>query len=166
MDAPIIISIVALVISGASLYLVIQRERRDRIRFNDEQVGVAQQREAGLSAAYRAGPRPTDDGYEYRYRLVNTSDFYVRVATGWLVDEQGTEVSERAPGTPDNLQPNESGELRVVAHSIERPLTLHLRWFDPRGPGQGEYREKTSTADVPPRPGGGIGRGRGGPVVS
>lgn len=74
MDASIVISIVALVISGMSLYFVIERERRDRIRFKEEQERAAQQKELGLSAIYQVGPTPTVGGHEYRYELVNTSD--------------------------------------------------------------------------------------------
>src|SRR5215216_3562875 len=119
MDASVVISIVALVISGVSLYFVIERERRDRIRFKEEQERAAQQKELGLSAIYQEGPTPTAGGHEYRYELVNTSDVPIDNPLGWLVDVAGTAVSERVPGTPAYMLPEERGELRVVAHSIE-----------------------------------------------
>ena len=162
MDASVVISIVALVISGVSLYFVIERERRDRIRFKEEQERAAQQKELGLSAIYQEGPTPTAGGHEYRYELVNTSDVPIDNPLGWLVDVAGTAVSERVPGTPAYMLPEERGELRVVAHSIERPITLHLAWLDVRG----QHPDKTSKADAPLKPGRGIGRGRGGAVVS
>lgn len=162
MDASVVISIVALLISGLSLYFVIERERRDRIRFKEEQERVAQQKELGLSAIYQEGPTPTGGGHEYRYELVNTSDVPIDNPTGWLVDDEGSVVSDRVPGTPAYMLPEERGELRVVAHSIDRSTTLHLAWLDVRG----QHPDKTSKADVPLKAGDGIGRGRGGKVVS
>jgi hypothetical protein len=89
---------------------------------------------------------------------VNASDVAIDNPTGWLVDDAGTTVSERIRGTPAYLLPDERGELRVVAHSIERPLTLHLSCTDSRG----QHPDKSSKADAPLRPRGGIDRGHGG----
>jgi hypothetical protein len=177
-DGSLIVAIVAVGISAISLLVSglfarsshkqakaqakrdTERAERERQQFKEEQERGAQQKELGLSAIYGEGPTPTEGGHEYRYELVNTSDVPIDNPTGWLVDEAGTALSERTPGTPAYMLPEERGELRVVAHSIERPLTLHLAWLDVRG----QHPDKTSKADVPLKPAGRIGRGRGGVV--
>jgi hypothetical protein len=155
MDASVIISLVALLISAVSLYFAIGREGRDRIRFEEEQERTAQQARLGLSAIYKEGPTAAPGGHEYRYELVNTSEVPIDNPAGWLVDEEGIAASSRTLGTPAYMLPKERGELRILARSLERPLTLHLAWLDVRG----EHPDKTSHADVPLEPGGGSGRG-------
>jgi hypothetical protein len=149
MDAPTVISlaisIAALILSAISLGYVIKWEARDEVRFEQEQEEMAQRKREGLSAIYEEGPKPTEGGYEYRYALVNASKVPIDNPRGWLVDEDGMEVSDRIYGIPAYLLPEERAEVRLVATSIERELTLHLSWLASGV----EHPDKASGAPVP-----------------
>jgi hypothetical protein len=142
--AATIISLVALVFSALSLYFTVKREGRDEVRFSREQKRAAAEETRGISAIYKEGPTPAKGDYGYRYELVNTDEFGIDNATGWLVDEEGVEVRERTLGPP-YLMPEEKGELRLVARSIDRPLQLHLSWLAAGV----QHPDKTSGAPVP-----------------
>jgi hypothetical protein len=144
-DASTIISIVALIFSAISLYFAVGREERDKIRFKQEQKRTAEQERLGLSAIYKKGPTPTEGGYEYRFGLVNASEVPIDNPRGWLVDEEGIEVSDRIYGTPAYLLPKERADVRLVARSIERQLTLHLSWLASGV----EHPDKESRVEVP-----------------
>lgn len=121
--AAFVVSLIALLTAGFSLWLTWGRDERDKLRFAREERQLTREEERAeaarranvsvKSAGGHGGPTATDR--QFLYTAHNNGPAAARRVRLWLADSDGAPVSAEAD--VDGLQPGERSE--------KRPLTFH-----------------------------------------
>jgi hypothetical protein len=147
------VGVIGVVVAGlgvlaglVALFFHWQSDRRDRERLRVDREARRREREERLSAEYVNGPTGLDAGrYEYRFRLTNTRAEVTSDPMAWLVDDTGARVSDIVLVGGGLIHPGDPIEFSVTVPTLDRPLRLHLGWFD----GGTANQERESRVKVP-----------------
>lgn len=144
--AGVVVAGVGVLAAIVALFFHWRSDRRDTERLRLDKEAMRREREERLSAEYLKGPTALDAGrFEYRFRLTNTSADFVSDPEGWLVDDTGAVLSDHAYVGGGLIHPGDSIEFSLIVPTLDRPLSLHVGWFD----NPDSHPERESRVNVP-----------------
>jgi hypothetical protein len=131
--AAFVISLLALLIAGWSLWYTHRADRRAEAAEERSEQADRREVEARLEVTALGGRRPGDGSTEYIYRILNAGKVAAHEVRAWLVDENGEQMHEDAAGPGLTLLPLEASEVEIRTRAEVDDLLLAIYWSDGAG---------------------------------